>query len=215
MLPAKGPDDVHLSKALSWLLRHGARKENLNISDEGFVSVSSVLNHKSFRKYTFSDIQRVVDQNDKQRFSIRRNPTNNEFEIKANQGHSISVPSLQLIPLECNDSTEVVHGTYLRFWDKIKNEGLRRMRRTHIHFAPGVPGDLKVTSGIRSDCEVVIFMNVQKLLEDKIPLFVSANGVILSPGNNFGVIQPTYFKEVKFVHHAAVKMHLDKNLSSN
>ncbi|XP_046384524.1 tRNA 2'-phosphotransferase 1-like isoform X3 [Ischnura elegans] len=167
MYSGKHPQDVSLSKALSWLLRHGALREQMSISDEGYISVNSILNHKSFRRYSLVDIQRVVENQDKQRLSLRRNPVSNELEIKANHGHSFNVQNLQLVPLEITESTVVVHGTFLKSWDKIKKEGLSRMKRTHIHFACGAPGDPSFERGIRSDCNVLIFMNVQKLLEGK------------------------------------------------
>lgn len=83
-------DDVSLSKLLSWLLRHAAISEGLNLSSEGFIPVSEILRHEKFRvKYTEEDIKRVVALNDKQRFFLRYN--NGVLEIRANQGHSIPV----------------------------------------------------------------------------------------------------------------------------
>ena len=38
-----------------------------------------------------------------------------------------------------NEYPEVIHGTYLKFWKLIKGEGLKRMSRNHMHFAPGMP----------------------------------------------------------------------------
>lgn len=42
---------------------------------------------------------------------------------------------------------EAVHGSYLRNWSSIKQQGLSRMNRTHIHLAPGLPGEDGVISG--------------------------------------------------------------------
>lgn len=39
------------------------------------------------------------------------------------------------------DYPVVIHGTYMKFWHLIKKEGLKRMARNHIHFAPGRPKD--------------------------------------------------------------------------
>lgn len=33
----------------------------------------------------------------------------------------------------------VIHGTFTKFWGLIQPEGLKRMARNHIHFAPGMP----------------------------------------------------------------------------
>lgn len=42
---------------------------------------------------------------------------------------------------------EAVHGSYLRNWTSIKQQGLSCMNRTHIHLAPGLPGQDGVISG--------------------------------------------------------------------
>nr|KAF6468451.1 tRNA phosphotransferase 1 [Rousettus aegyptiacus] len=67
--------------------------------------------------------------------------------------------------------------------------------RTHIHLAPGLPGDPGVISGMRPNCEVAVFINGPLALADGIPFFRSANGVILTPGNADGFLLPKYFKE--------------------
>lgn len=42
---------------------------------------------------------------------------------------------------------EAVHGSYLRNWRSIQQQGLSRMKRTHIHLASGLPGEDGVISG--------------------------------------------------------------------
>lgn len=44
---------------------------------------------------------------------------------------------------------EAVHGSYMKHWPSIHSQGLRRMNRTHIHLAPGLPGEDQVISGAR------------------------------------------------------------------
>lgn len=56
------------------------------------MDVRDIEQHRGFRgKFTVSDIQRVVAENDKQRFSLRTHPISGKLQIKANQGHSINV----------------------------------------------------------------------------------------------------------------------------
>lgn len=42
---------------------------------------------------------------------------------------------------------EAVHGSYMTHWPSIRSQGLSRMTRTHIHLAPGLPGEGRVISG--------------------------------------------------------------------
>ncbi|XP_043540426.1 tRNA 2'-phosphotransferase 1, partial [Chiloscyllium plagiosum] len=85
-----------------------------------------------------------------------------------NRGHSVQVEELELIPISeaaGNVPEQAVHGTYRRHWDSIRVEGLRCMSRRHIHLAPGLPGEGGVVSGIRSNCELAIFIQLRKAIK--------------------------------------------------
>ena len=93
-----------------------------------------------------------------------------------------------------------VHGTYFKLWQIIRREGLRAggrsgwKSRNHVHFAPLLPTEGKVASGMRLGCDVAIYLDVHKALLKGLPLFTSANGVILTPGWA-GVVPPSLFKQ--------------------
>ncbi|XP_072887516.1 tRNA 2'-phosphotransferase 1 isoform X2 [Hemitrygon akajei] len=191
--------DIRLSKALSYALRHGASQLGLELQKDGFLPVDAILQHPQYRRYTVQDVQRVVDTSDKRRFALRTDPATGALQIRANQGHTLQVEELELTPISLgggNLPAQAVHGTYLRHWPLIKAEGLRRLSRQHIHLAPGLPEDGGVISGMRSSCELAIFVELEKALSDGIPFFLSANHVILTPGNEHGVLPPKYFQKV-------------------
>ncbi|XP_062892505.1 tRNA 2'-phosphotransferase 1 [Mobula hypostoma] len=191
--------DVRLSKALSYALRHGATQLGLELQKDGFLPVDAILRHPQFRRYTLQDVQRVVDTNDKRRFALHTDPATGSLQIRANQGHTLQVEELELTPISLgggNLPAQAVHGTYLRHWPLIKAQGLRRQARQHIHLAPGLPEDGSVISGMRSSCELAIFVELEKALNDGIPFYLSTNQVILTPGNEDGVLPPKYFQKV-------------------
>lgn len=70
------------------------------------------------------------------------------------------------------------------------------MSRNHIHFATGTPKNTDVISGMRKNCEVYIFIDLEKALLDDIKFYKSENGVILSPGDDHGKIDKKYFLKV-------------------
>lgn len=43
--PLSVKEEIQISKLLSYLLRHGAIKEKLNISPEGFVAVDDIVSN--------------------------------------------------------------------------------------------------------------------------------------------------------------------------
>ncbi|KAL1921301.1 uncharacterized protein VTP21DRAFT_11017 [Calcarisporiella thermophila] len=186
--------DIKLSKSLSYVLRHGAEREGILMRNDGFVAVKDLLQHPRFKRYTLAKIQEVVDNNDKKRFLLAEE--NGEWYIRANQGHSLIVEDLELTKINSPDDIPVVvHGTYLRNWESIAKKGLLKMNRNHIHFAPGLAGEDGVISGMRKSAEVFIYIDAKKAMADGIEFFRSANGVILTEGQD-GVLKTKYFEKV-------------------
>jgi 2'-phosphotransferase len=194
--------EVKTSKALSWILRHGAPSLKLDMGPDGYVPLAQLLSssHPKVRGMTLDIVQTTVTSSAKQRFSmIQRN--GDEWFIRANQGHSIKnvidpyqlltlIPDLSTIPL-------IVHGTYLEAWtNHIQTQGLSKMNRTHIHFAKGMPTEDGVISGMRNSCNVFICIDTAKCAaSDDIEFFESSNGVVLTAGEN-GVLASKYFSHV-------------------
>ncbi|RHZ78256.1 hypothetical protein Glove_166g287 [Diversispora epigaea] len=185
---------VKLSKLLSNILRHSAEKRGLEIGDDGFVKLNDLLKLQQFKGKSVEDIQFVVENNDKQRFSLKTE--NSELYIRANQGHSIEVKDLELEKITDHEQIPtVIHGTYLNRWKFIEKEGLRKMNRNHIHCSIGHFGDPNVKSGLRANCDLFIYINAKKAMEDGIEFYRSSNGVILTSGIN-GCLKPEYFLKV-------------------
>lgn len=173
---------------MSWLLRHSAARENLHISSEGFLNVRELLTHPQLKNITVTDIKRVVENNDKQRFTLRLNE--GVLEIRANQGHSVAVRNLELIPINAIEVPVVIHGTYVKFWSQILEKGLSRMNRNHIHFSD------KLDRNIRKDANLYIYINVPKAVASGLKFFRSSNGVILCPGDENGIVKTSVFEKV-------------------
>ena len=83
------------------------------------------------------------------------------MQIRANQGHTIKDVEPELTKLQEPFQIEnVVHGTYEKNWDLIQKNGLSRMKRNHIHFAKGLPDQQGVISGMRQDCNLLIYVHI-------------------------------------------------------
>lgn len=190
--------DTKLSKSLSYILRHGAEKEKIPILPDGFVKVVDLLKHNNFKNYKIEDIERVVADNDKQRFTLKKDD-DGQYWIRANQGHSLkAIEDLELEQITDSSAyPTVIHGTYLKSWSIIEKEGLSKMGRNHIHFAAGFPKEGGVISGMRSSCQIAIYVDMKKAMEDGYEFYQSANNVILCAGKgDKGILPPTYFAKV-------------------
>jgi len=188
-------ENVKISKYLTQILRHRATKMGYNIDASGYVPIDEII--KKRNDITFEKIQEIVDTNDKKRFELEKRL--NGWYIRAVQGHSIPTinPDLYLVT-DPSEIPVVVHGTNRKAYQSIKNNGLSRMQRNHIHFAHGTPDDPTVVSGMRHSSEVMIYINVDEAMINGIKFYKSSNGVILSSGIN-GIIDPKYFLKVEFV----------------
>jgi len=197
-----------LSRALSWALRHGAPELGLQMSSDGYVLLSQLLEcpHPRFNgKWTEQDVRAVVETNDKQRYKLESRIVGDDEEvlyIRANQGHSISgIDPHQLltpIPSEELSILTIVHGTFLDKWENyIRKGGLSRMTRNHIHFASGLPQDKQVISGMRKSCDVYIYVDGEMCAKQGIQFFRSDNGVLLTAGvDDEGILPVSFLSQV-------------------
>ncbi|XP_039230724.1 tRNA 2'-phosphotransferase 1 isoform X2 [Drosophila yakuba] len=190
--------DTQMSKKLSWLLRHGAKTEGIPIRADGFVSVPDLQKHPRYKSFTLEKLKEIAAVDAKQRYTLRWNPELRVHEIRANQGHSLAVVEGEAGGLErimlVGQIPLAVHGTYHRHWESIRSQGLRRMNRNHVHFASSDETN-STLSGFRSDCQILIYLNVEKVLADGVPIYRSSNNVLLCPGIK-GIIHSSYFQRV-------------------
>lgn len=196
----EGPQQMtRVSKSLSSALRHNAIDWRIPMSLNGYVKVADLIRNNRFHKTTPTQLAALCFTNDKQRFGVffgATKETSSTLYIRANQGHSIQDLELDLERITSPAQVPVaVHGTYMAAWNTIRSMGLSRMNRQHIHFALGLPGDNGVISGMRGSAEVLIYLDVEKVLKDGIALYKSENGVILTSGVD-GILAPQYFKKI-------------------
>ncbi|PWV10402.1 putative phosphotransferase [Trypanosoma cruzi] len=176
---------VTYSKTLTRILRHAADKMGIPVSSGGFVHVDHILRCKPFCNdpLALSHIALVVHTNDKKRFKMAYDD-HHRLYIRANQGHSLAGIDPELRRIEsATEMPAAIHGTYYSAWKEICACGyLSTMTRQHIHFSRGLISDHCVISGMRSNVEVLLYLDVAKVLADGIELWESENGVLLTPG---------------------------------
>lgn len=190
---------VQISKTLSWLLRHGAIERKLSMRDDAYVPLSEVLAQPEFNNININDIKYIVETNSKKRYTLTNE--NGIVLIKANQGHSAEIgeqiDQSHAFELITEPFNKCLHGTDRKAWKLIEKTGLNRMKRQHIHFTNKEPSDATVISGARSNCSVLIYIDMARAMADGIKFYLSANKVILTEGID-GILDPKYISDVKF-----------------
>lgn len=166
-------DLVRLSKFLSLVLRHRPERIGLTLDAGGWANVDELLRRAraSDEPMTRARLERVVRENDKQRFAFSADGT----RIRARQGHSIDV-DLGLTPVVPPDV--LYHGTARRNLASIRTEGLLRRRRHRVHLSPNAATARRV--GQRHGPPVVLVVAATTMHADGHVFYRTDNGVWLT-----------------------------------
>lgn len=166
---------VKISKYLSYHLRHRPDKLGLELSPGGWVAIDQLLAACQADRFPIhlAELQEVVTQNDKQRFSFNTAGTH----IRANQGHSVEV-DLQLEPQ--TPPHVLYHGTGRGAVQSILQQGLKKMSRHHVHLSTDINTAQKV--GERHGLPVVFAINAAAMSAAGYQFYCSENGVWLTDG---------------------------------
>ena len=162
-----------ISKLLSLVLRHKPEYIGITLDNEGWTTVPELINRINQKgiDLDFTTLQIIVDTNDKKRFAFN----NDKTLIRASQGHSVEV--------ELNYKPEVppsvlYHGTAINNVPAIRENGLQKMNRHHVHLTASKDTALKV--GQRHGKPVILTIQAFLMLEQQHIFYVSDNGVWLA-----------------------------------
>jgi putative RNA 2'-phosphotransferase len=162
----------NISKFLSLVLRHEPKKINIQLDENGWVDVDELIIKMNQHKMQldFKLLEEVVVTNDKQRFSFNEDLT----KIRANQGHSIEI-DLALDSAE--PPANLYHGTVEKFIESIRQTGLQKMSRQHVHLSKIIETAEKV--GSRRGKPVILTIATGEMFRDGYLFYLSKNGVWL------------------------------------
>ncbi len=165
--------EVKISKFLSLVLRHQPETVGLKLNDAGWVSVADLLAaaDRQDLKFSRAELQQVVANNDKQRFSFSADGQ----LIRANQGHSVAV-ELGYEPTVPPDT--LFHGTAERFLASIQAQGLIKGQRHHVHLS--ADREIARSVGQRYGKPVVLQVHAAQMQHDGFVFYLSTNGVWLT-----------------------------------
>ena len=158
-------DIISKGKRLSFLLRHD---KDYAFDIHGWRTVNDlIVNHG----YSLEELKVIVSTNNKQRFEFSEDMTC----IRARQGHSVNVDA------ELKEATPpdiLFHGTSVRFLDSIKRQGLKKMKRLHVHLSP--TAEIAESVGKRHGEPFVLVIDAKRMSEKGCKFFLSRNGVWLT-----------------------------------
>lgn len=180
-------NDKNLSKFLSLILRHKPETVGITLDENGWADVGELLQkiNKGGRTIDFETLEKIVRENDKQRFSFNDDKT----KIRANQGHSIQVD----VELEKKIPPEFLyHGTIERNSNSIETNGILKGSRLYVHLSADIETAQKVATR-RKGSPIIYKISALAMHEDGYIFYQSKNGVWLTE-----FVPPKYFSRIHF-----------------
>ncbi|MBL7818462.1 MAG: RNA 2'-phosphotransferase [Saprospiraceae bacterium] len=159
------------SKKLSKILRHRPEMIGLTLDKNGWASVEELMEKFGTPPLSIEILETVVETNDKQRFTFNEDKT----KIRANQGHSVTVD----LALEATEPPALLfHGTATKNVQSIKEQGLIKGARHHVHLSTDESTAKKV--GSRYGIPVILKVRAKEMQEAGYMFYMSDNGVWLT-----------------------------------
>lgn len=183
--------DEAVRKLLLYVLRHGANKWDLEIDAEGYVPVDKLLEKREFQRKgcSFQQIQRVVDNNSQQQFTLKR-LNEDKWMIRATFGHTlVKVDKLDIgQEISAGDFAFIIHAAFKGVMDQVKTGGLKR-DRNHIIFN----SIEKIDKEFLERFDFMIYIDINRCIQDGINFFKTENFMILT---NSDFIDAKYFLKI-------------------
>jgi putative RNA 2'-phosphotransferase len=164
---------VRISKFLSLVLRHDPSRIGITLDEGGWVDIDVLLAAAAAHGVALSrdGLRELVASSDKQRFALSADGA----RIRANQGHSVPV-DLELRPRE--PPARLYHGTVVAALGGIRERGLVRGARHHVHLSPDLETATKV--GARRGAPVILTVRAADMNAAGYTFYCSDNGVWLT-----------------------------------
>jgi len=161
------------SKFLSYVLRHQPAAVGIELDAGGWVAVDVLLKActQHGRPLSRAELAEIVATSPKQRFAL----SDDGQRIRANQGHSTAVD----LGYEAAEPPDVLfHGTVARLLLSIREKGLERMSRHHVHLSADEATARSV--GGRRGKPIILRVDARAMRAAGHVFFVTPNGVWLT-----------------------------------
>ncbi len=161
------------SKFLSLVLRHKPSKIGITLDPQGWIDIATLIAAAQRHGIALNEptLRQIVAENNKQRFAF----SPDGLRIRASQGHSIAVD----LALEPETPPEILyHGTAIRFLESIRQTGLEKRSRHHVHLSSDYTTAISV--GQRHGKPVVLVVQAGSMATAGFSFSRSANGVWLT-----------------------------------
>lgn len=172
-----------LSREVSYALRHAPWEYELEMDEEGWVSIEQLLEalHRveKWENIFEADLSKMIEESEKKRHEMKNG------KIRAFYGHSVPIKILkeEKIPPDI-----LYHGTARRFLESIRENGLLPLSRQYIHLSQDIETAENV--GKRHDNKpCILIIDAKKAWDDGIKFYLGNERVWLADKIPIGYIK--------------------------
>ena len=146
----------------------------MQLDAEGWLPIDELIENanKQGKQLSLELLHEVVASCEKKRFAL----SEDGLKIRANQGHSVRDIELNLEAVV--PPNVLYHGTVAAFLDSIREHGLLKRSRNHVHLSADVETAKKV--GARRGKSVILTIRSEAMHQSGHSFYLSANGVWLT-----------------------------------
>ena len=162
-----------ISKFLSLILRHQPEKIGLELDDQGWADVDTLIEKINASGLTVNReiLEDVVANNPKKRFAL----SEDHKKIRANQGHSIQIDH----GFQSIEPPEILyHGTAQKAVKSILVSGILKRNRHHVHLSAEI--NTATSVGKRHGKPVILHVRALEMHQAGFEFFLSENQVWLT-----------------------------------
>lgn len=146
----------------------------MQLDPEGWLPIDELIQNanRQGKHLTLELLHEVVAACEKKRFAL----SDDGLKIRASQGHSVPDVELNLEPVA--PPSLLYHGTVAAFVESIREQGLLKRARNHVHLSADIETATKV--GARRGKPIILTVLAQAMHESRHQFYFSANGVWLT-----------------------------------
>ena len=164
---------LQLSKEISYALRHAPWEYELELDENGWVSVEQLLialkENSKWESVTLGDLEHIIESSDKKRHELV------DGRIRALYGHSIPK---RILKESAQPPVILFHGTARRFFKSIEDNGLLPKGRQYVHLSNDIETALQVGKR-RDDNPIILEIDAKRAWDEGVKFYLGNDKVWL------------------------------------
>lgn len=177
-------ENENLGRFMSFVLRHKPEVIGLRLDEHGWADIDELMEgmNRAGKHIDRAKLDEIVATNNKKRYSVSEDGK----KIRANHGHTVKVD----VELKEQKPPEILyHGTAEQFSESIEREGLKPMKRLHVHLSKDTATAENV--GSRHGKPVIYEVASGEMSENGFKFYLSESGIWLTEK-----VPPAYLKRL-------------------